>query len=51
MSLYMHGTQYGLSHHNSLLQNFKFSWLCSKMSKFNIKWAGLRYIVLPLQQL
>ena len=48
MCLNMHGMQYGQSQHNKILQKLlKFNWLCSKTSKGNIKWAGLRYIALP----
>ena len=47
MSLNMHGTQYGLSEHNIFYKTLKFNWLCSKTSKCNVKWSGLRYISLP----
>ena len=46
-SFNMHGTQYGLSQHNKILQNLKFKRLCSKTLKCNVKWAGSRYIALP----
>ena len=51
MSINMHGTQYRLSQHNKILQNVEVYWLCSKTSKCNVKRAGLRFIVLPCQQL
>ena len=47
MSLNMHGTQYVLSQHNFFYKTLKFNWLCSKMSKCNVKWATSRYIALP----
>ena len=54
MSLNMHGTQYGLLQQTSLLgyitkfyKKLKFNWLCSKMSKCNIKWAASSYMGLP----
>ena len=28
-------------------KTLKFNWLCSKTSKCNVKWAGLRHIALP----
>ena len=40
MSLNNDGTQYGLSQLNKVLQN----WLCSKMSKCDVKWAASCYI-------
>ena len=45
MSLNMHGTQYGLSQHNKLVQTVEVYWLCSKAS--NVNGAGLGYRALP----
>ena len=51
MALNMHGTQYGLSQLNNILQKkLKCNWLCIKTSKYNVKWAGSRYIAFPLRQ-
>ena len=47
MSLNRHGTQYVLSQQNKILQTLEFYWLCSKTSKFKVKWAGSHYIALP----
>ena len=46
MPLNMHGTQYELSQNIFFYKMLKFNWLCSKMSKCNVKWAALRYIAL-----
>ena len=34
-----------------IYKTIKFIWLCSKTSKYNVKWAGLRYVALPWRQL
>ena len=48
MSLNMHGTQYGLSQHNTILQGTEVDWLCNdKQSKYNVKCPGSRYVALP----
>ena len=41
MSLNMHGTQYGLSQHNKLLQNVEVNWLCRKNVKMQRKMGHL----------
>ena len=47
MSLNMHGTQYGVSQHNTILQALRFDWLCKKQSKYNVKCPVSRYVALP----
>ena len=47
MLLDMHGMQYGLSHHNKILQNVEVQLVVYLMSNCNIKWAAPCYIVLP----
>ena len=46
MSLKMHGTQYGLSQHNKILQNVSLIG-CVVNIKLNVKWACSCYIALP----
>ena len=41
MSLNMHGTQYGLSQHNKLLQNVEVNWLRRKNVKMQRKMGHL----------
>ena len=47
MSLNMHGTQYRLSQHSTILQDIEVDWLSNKQSKYNVKCPGSRYVALP----
>ena len=47
MSLKIHGAQFSYHSIINFKKTLKFNWLCSKMSKCNVKWAASRYIVLP----
>ena len=40
MLLNMHGTQYGLSQHNTILYDTEVDWLCNKKAKYNVKCPG-----------
>ena len=47
MLLNMHRRNMGYHSVTKFYKTLKFNWLCSKTSKCNVKWAGLRYVALP----
>ena len=47
MLLNMHRRNMGYHSIIKFYKTLKFSWLCSKTSKCNVKWAGLCYVALP----